>query len=109
MSDILQNLLKFDPQNASLLVWLSCAGVWLLVLSVLLIDVWQGEGGIAGRLFWMLILIGIPIGGAMLYAFIELCGGDWSMASGLFRGKAIKESGRRTRTAARLTKSKASK
>jgi hypothetical protein len=89
---ILNNILSFSPQNTSVLVWLFGAGLWILVLLLLLHDVFtSNRRGALGKATWCVILTGLPIMSGIFYTMIELARADWSASlGGLIRPKSSK-------------------
>ena len=77
MIQVFTNALLASPQNTSILVWIACGGVWLLVAMVLLRDCFEVARPWWSKLLWILLLLGLPVVGGILYSFSSILTADW--------------------------------
>ena len=92
MRTVLENILRFAPQNTSDLVLIVAACIWVALWIVCLADVKSSHRGTFAKIFWMLVL-SVPLAGLLLYAFIEFVFADWRTALAWRKNDAVKKPG----------------
>jgi hypothetical protein len=89
---VVDNILRFSPQNTSDLVVIVAAIIWLALWGICMADAKTSHRGTLGKIFWMLIL-SIPLAGLLLYAATELMFADWRAALSWRKNDAVKKPG----------------
>lgn len=92
MRTVLENILRFAPQNTSDLVLYVAALIWVALWLVCLVDVKGSRRGTLGKIFWMLVLT-VPLAGLLLYALAEFVFADWRTALSWRKNDAVKKPG----------------
>ncbi|MES2597090.1 MAG: PLDc N-terminal domain-containing protein [Verrucomicrobiota bacterium] len=92
MRTVLENILRFAPQNTSDLVLQVAMSIWVVLWIVCLADVKASHRGTFGKIFWMLVLT-VPLAGLLLYAFSQFVFADWRTALAWRKNDATKKPG----------------
>ncbi len=92
MRTILENILRFDPQNTSGLVLLVAAIIWVSLWLVCLVDVKKSHRSLVAKIFWFLVLT-VPLAGLLLYALVEFVFADWRTALAWRKNDATQKPG----------------
>lgn len=67
MRDVLTNLLKLQPQNLIPGVNYIAVFIWLMVVGCSLFSIRSQKFGAIAKIFWGLVVVGIPMVGLLIY------------------------------------------
>jgi len=67
MRDVLTNLLKLQPQNLIPGVGYVAVFIWLMVVACALFSIRSQKFGAVWKIFWALVVVGIPMVGLLAY------------------------------------------
>lgn len=70
--NLINNAVSFSPQNISMLVVVFAAIAWIILLMILLSDVYVAPMKKIWKAVWILILIGLPVVGSVLYSSLSI-------------------------------------
>lgn len=84
MVDLLKRWLTFDAQNIIPEVWQALAVLWVALLIFSFTSVATLEISAAGKFFWLLIIICLPLLGLFLYCIRCLVRADYHQLEFLF-------------------------
>ena len=89
MRDTITNFLTMDVQTSIGLVYVSLVVVWLIILIAGISSIVTRPMGTAGKLVWILLIVGLPLVGMAVYCLYSLFKADYSFLQqfGVFPGK----------------------
>lgn len=90
MRDAAQNFFKLEVQNLIEPIFWALGLAWLVLILTTLASVWGRKMSVAGKAFWSLVVLGLPVAGLYFYLFFCLFAADYSSLErfGLFRKNA---------------------
>ena len=88
MRDTITNFLKMEVQTSIGLVYGALLVVWLIILIAGICSIVTRPMGIAGKLVWILLVVGLPLVGMVFYCLYSLFKADYSFLQqlGFFPG-----------------------
>lgn len=77
MKTAITNFLTLNVMSSHPVVYVGLAGVWLVILIASFVSVRSLPVSTAAKVFWLAVILLLPVVGLGLYCFYCLCRADW--------------------------------
>ena len=78
MREILIRFLSFEALNLIPEIYFALAAIWILIVATTLASIFSQQIHLTAKLFWVAMVVALPIGGAFFYTIFCLFRADYS-------------------------------